>query len=170
MKFQDYNKFREITESTSLKDWMVPLNEANSNTRYSVEVNFRTNTDEVLEAFAKIALGYVSASMKQSGFHIKQVYDEKPLRILVSTRNWDDGEWIVIVSFNPQHEGGSFVLSKGFYNREHRSVSIQSSQKTGDSAAVISADVKNILFALKNEPDRRMERLNPVKLKRGPKG
>src|SRR5882672_424810 len=92
---------------------LIPVNEAD--TRYSVEVNYRTKTDEVLKAAAKITLGYVSAALKKAEFHVKQVFEEEPFRIMVSARNWDDGEWVVIVSWNPQEH--CYVISKGFYNK-----------------------------------------------------
>ena len=77
--------------------WLVD-EEANlqeGNTRYSVEVNFRTNTDEILKNYAKISLGYVSAALKKKDYHVKQVFDESPIRILISSRNWDNGEWVI---------------------------------------------------------------------------
>lgn len=146
------------------------LNEGASATRYSIEVNYRSKAKEVLQAYAKIALGYVSAALKQNGFHVKHVYDEEPLRIMVSSRNWDDGEWIGIVSFNPNHEGGCFVISKGFYNKERKTASIQSSKKcSGDGAAEITKELRNMMHDLKDKPDRHREKLKAVPLKRGPK-
>jgi hypothetical protein len=92
------------------------------------------------------------------------------LRILVASRNFDDGEWVGVVNFNPQHEGGAFVISKGFYNRDRRSVSVQSSKKVdGDSAAAITTELRNMMNGLKGQKDRHQEKLNPVALKRGPK-
>lgn len=146
------------------------LNEGATATRYSVEVNYRTKAKEALQAYAKIALGYVSAALKQSGYHVKHVYDEQPLRIMVSSRNWDDGEWIGIVSFNPDHDGGCFVISKGFYNKERKTASIQSSNKcNGDSASEITRELRNMMHDLKDKPDRHREKLKAVPLKRGPK-
>lgn len=142
--------------------------EAVETSRYAVEVNYRTTSKEAQEGFAKIALGYVSAALKAHGFHTKHVFDEKPLRLLVSSRNWDDGEWCGIVTWN--HEHNCFVISKGFYNRERKTVSIQHSQKcTGDSAAEVSKELHNMMHSVKNTPDRHMEKLKPVPLKRGPK-
>jgi hypothetical protein len=172
ISFIDYFAQRTVTESTSLKEWLediTPLNEAVNTTRYSVEVNFRSKIDEVKEAFAKICLGYVSAALKQDGYHIKQVFDDKPLRILVSTRNWDNGEWVGIISYNPNHEKGSFVMSKGFYNKDRKTVSIQSNHKTGDNAGDIVADLRNMMHSVKHQKDRHVEKLKPVPLKRGPK-
>jgi hypothetical protein len=144
------------------------LTEAADSTRYSVEVNYRTTPDEALEAFAKIALGYASAGIKQHNFHVKHVYTEKPIRILVSSRNWDDGEWIVVVSWNAEHK--CFVISKGYYNKDRRTVSIQSSEKcAGDNAAEITKQVYNMMHHLKGQKDRHQEKLKPVPLKRGPK-
>jgi hypothetical protein len=169
------NKLKEFTEEANIEDWykenLRPLTEASSNSRYSVEVNYRTKIKEMLEGFAKICLGYVSAGMKQSGYHVKHVYEEKPLRILVSSRNWDDGEWVGIVYFHPDHDGGSFVISKGFYNKDVKSVSMQSRQKCkGNSAAEITAELRNLMHSLKGKPDRHVEKLKGVPLKRGPKG
>lgn len=147
------------------------LNEASTNGRYSVEVNFRSTLSEILEASAKIILGYVSAAMKQSGYHIKHVYDQQPIRILVSSRNWDDGEWVGIVYFHPEHDGGCFIISKGFFNKDVKSISMQSRTKCkGDSAAEITTELRNLMHELKNKPDRHQEKLKGVPLKRGPKG
>ena len=144
------------------------LDEAANATRYSIEVNFRTTPKEALEAFAKIALGFASAGMKQHDFHVKHVFTEKPLRILVSSRNWDDGEWVVLVSWNPEHN--CFIVSKGFYNKDRKTVSIQKSEKcAGESASEITKQVYNMMQDLKNKPDRHQEKLKPVPLKRGPK-
>jgi hypothetical protein len=137
-------------------------------TRYSIEINYRTNVDEVLEAFAKIALGFVSAGIKGHDYHVKHVYTEKPLRILVSSRNWDDGEWVVVVSWNPQHK--CFVVSKGFYNKDRRTISVQDSEKCkGDNSAEITKQVLNMMHDLKGKPSRNTEKLKGVLLKRGPK-
>jgi hypothetical protein len=70
------------------------LTERTTATRYSVEVNYRTKIKEVLQQHAKIVLGYVSAALKQNGYHIKQVFEDEPIRILVSTRNFEEGEWV----------------------------------------------------------------------------
>jgi hypothetical protein len=161
----NFREFVSIDENTSISELFA---EATTATRYSVDVNFRSKAKEVLEAYAKIVLGYVSAALKQNNYHIKQVFDESPMRILVSTRNWDDGEWVGIVSFNPQQQ--CFVISKGFYNKDRKTASIQSSQKcSGDSAADIAKEMRNIMHDLKDKPDRHRERLRGVPLKRGPK-
>lgn len=145
------------------------LTEAADSTRYSVEVNFRTTPEETLESYAKIALGYVSAGIKQHNFHVRHVYTDKPVRILVSSRNWDDGEWCVVVTWNTEQK--CFVVSKGFYNKDRRTVSIQSSEKAeGENAAELTKHVFNMMHDLKNKPDRHQEKLKPVPLKRGPKG
>ena len=169
-------KLNEFQEDANIQDWFEEnvnplLNEATTSARYSVEVNFRTKVKEVMEGYAKICLGYVSAGMKQSGYHIKHVYDEKPLRILVSNRNWDDGEWVGLVYFHPEHEGGSFIMAKGFYNKNVKSVSMQSRQKCqGDSPAEITKELRNLMHHLKTKPDKHVEKLKGVPLKRGPKG
>jgi hypothetical protein len=144
------------------------ITEAVETSRYSIEVNYRTKTDEVLDGFAKICLGYVSAALKNHGYHTKHVFDEKPIRLLVSSRNWDDGEWTGIITWNSKHN--CFVVSKGFYNKDRKTVSIQSSQKCkNDSAADLTKDLHNMMFHLKKQPDKNMPKLKPVPLKRGPK-
>lgn len=174
MNFKDFLNLDSFDESTSLSKWLekaMPLIEATTASRYAVDVNFRSQIKEILEAYAKIALGFVSAGLKQNGYHVKHVFQESPLRILISTRNWDDGEWIGVVSFNPKHDGGSFIISKGFFNKDRKTVSIQSSKKcNGDSAAEITKEVRNLMHGLKNEKDRHLEKLKPLPLKRGPKG
>lgn len=170
--------FRVYLTEQNLGDWLMfvrltptalhSLTEATDSTRYSVEVNYRTTPDEALDAYAKIALGYVSAGIKQHNFHVKHVYTEKPIRIMVSSRNWDDGEWVVLVTWNPEHK--CFVISKGFYNKDRHTVSVQSSEKTeGENAAEITKQVYNMLHDLKGKPDRHLEKLKPVPMKRGPK-
>lgn len=144
------------------------ITEAVETTRYSIEVNYRTKAKEVLEGFAKIALGYVSAALKNHNYHTKHVYSEKPMRLLVSTRNWDDGEWVGCVTWNHEHD--CFVISKGFYNREKRTVNIQKSNRCkGDNAAEVARELVNLMHNLKDTPDRHTEKLKPVPLKRGPK-
>lgn len=156
----------EKKEGFSFKEWL--LSEISStSSRYSVDVNYRTNRKEALEAFAKITLGYVSAALKQNGYHVKHVFEETPLRIIVSFRNWDDGEWNLIISFNPEH---GFILSRGFYNKGRKSTSVISSEKIdGESAAEITAKARNEIHRLKQVPDRHKEKLKAVPLKTGPK-
>lgn len=166
--------FRSFLENEEIGEWLFFINfkpticETADSTRYSIEVNYRTTQDEILSAGAKIILGYVSAGIKQYDFHVKHVYAEKPIRILISSRNWDDGEWTVLVSWNDKEK--CFVASKGFYNKDRRTVSIQSSEKcSGENAAEITKQVYNMMYDLKGKPDRHMEKLKPVKLKPGPK-
>lgn len=151
------------------QEWMEKrLNEGN--TRYSVEVNYRTKTREVLEGFAKIALGYVSAGLKKQGYHVRQIFDEEPVRIMVSSRNWDDGEWVGMISYSPKDEGGCFIISNGFYNKDRKTVSVQRSEKCkNDTPAEMTKELVNMMHGLKGVKDRHMEKLNPVRLKRGPK-
>lgn len=168
MDFKNWLKLENVNENTSLSEWSeINLSEAKG-TRYSVEVNYRSKASEALDAFAKIALGYVSAAMKKNDFHVKHVFDEVPIRILVSSRNWDDGEWVGVVHFNP--EQGCFVISKSFYNKARKTVSLKGSKKcSGDSASEIAKDLKNLMNSLKDKPDRHEEKLKSVPLKRGPK-
>lgn len=142
------------------------LNEAD--TRYSVEVNYRTKTEEVLKTAAKITLGYASAGLKNADFHVKQVFEVEPYRIMVSARNWDDGEWVALVSWNQQH--CCYFISKGFYNKDRKTVSVQSSERCeAENASEIVQKVKNIMHDLKGKPDRHVQKLKKVPLKRGPK-
>jgi hypothetical protein len=149
-------------------NWLKNETVSESDTRYSVEVNFRTRTEEVLKHAAKITLGYASAALKKSHFHVKQVFEEEPLRILISSRNWDDGEWVGVVSWNMEQK--CYVISKGFYNKDRKSVSIQSSKHCdAENASEIVTHVKNMMHDLKDKPDRHLEKLKKVPLKRGPK-
>ena len=50
------------------------LTEAVETSRYAVEVNYRTTSKEALEGYAKICLGYVSAALKNHGYHTKHVF------------------------------------------------------------------------------------------------
>jgi hypothetical protein len=146
----------------------APLEE--SNTRYSVEINFRTKIKEVLEHYAKICLGYVSAALKHADYHVKQVFDDNVIRLLVSSRNWDDGEHVVVVSWNPHHQ--AFFITKGNYNKMHKNVTFPkgSSEKCDtDSANEIAQKVKNLMHHLKDVPDKHLEKLKKVPLKTGPK-
>lgn len=148
--------------------WLKSGTLLESNSRYSVEVNYRTRTNEVLHNAAKITLGYASAGLKKAEYHVKQVFEEEPLRILVSTRNWDDGEWVGVVSWHPSKM--KYVVSCGFYNKDRKSVSVQKSKESdAENAADIVKEVRNMMHDLKDKPDRHVEKLKRVPLKRGPK-
>lgn len=165
-EFLHYQK--EVGEPLFFLKPMDRLTEYADATRYSIEINYRTNVNEILEAFAKIALGFVSAGIKGHNYHIKHVYTEKPVRIIVSSRNFDDGEWCVVVSWHPEHK--CFVVSKGFYNKDRRTVSVQGSEKCkGDNSAELAKQVLNMMHDLKGKPDRHLEKMKAVNLKRGPK-
>lgn len=143
-----------------------PLNESDS--RYSVEVNYRTKIDEVLKSYAKICLGYASAGLKRKEFHVRQVFEESPLRIMISSRNWDDGEWVGLVSWNESKH--CYVISSGFYNKDRKTVSVQNSKECdANSAAEIVSEVINMMHDLKDKPDRHVQKLKKVPLKRGRK-
>lgn len=168
-----YNNINQVNEETSLMEWCKDnhiINEVTSTGRYSIEVNFRSKIKEILNAYAKICLGYVSAAMKQNGYHIKHVYEQDPIRILVSASNWIEGTWVGMVYFHPEHDGGSFIISKGYYNKDVKTISMQSKQKCkGDSAAEITSELRNLMHTLKTTPDRHLEKLKAPKMKRGPK-
>jgi len=167
MLFSDWLDQKEISDIRNFIGEEV-LSEGQQ-TRYSIEVNYRSDFQEILEAFAKIALGYISAALKKRDYHVKHVFSEKPLRILVSTRNWDDGEWVAVVIYNPNLN--CFVMGKGFYNRNRRSVQIQNHKKcTGKSAAEVAHELLNFMEELKKLKPRDSHRLKKAPLKRGPKG
>lgn len=170
-----YKDLKKINDTTSFSEWKNEveknfiLNESTSG-RYSIEVNFRSKMREILNAYAKICLGYVSAALKQNGYHVKHVYEEDPVRILVSSSNWVDGTWVGMVVFNPEHDGGSFIICKGFYNKDVKTISMQSKNKCkGDSAAEITSELRSLMHTLKSTPDRHLEKLKGPNKKRGPK-
>ena len=149
-------------------NWLKNQNLTEADTRYSVEVNYRTKTDDVLKHAAKIVLGYASAALKKNDYHVKQVFEEDPLRILVSARNWDDGEWVGVVSWHPKKR--CYIVSRGFYNKDRKSVSVQQSKDcNAENAAEIVKEVRNMMHSLKDKPDRHVEKLKKVPMKRGPK-
>jgi len=145
------------------------LSEAIEHTRYSVEINYRTKKEDVLSGFAKITLGYVSAALKKEGYHVKLIFNEEPYRIIVTARNWDDGGWCALISYN--HTLDMFVLSKGFYNKSKQTVSVVDNKKIdGDlNASSMTYKLKNIMDDIKHKPDKHKEKLKGINLKRGPK-
>lgn len=144
------------------------IKESVETSRYAVDVNYRTTMEEANHGFAKIALGYVSAALKKMGFHVKLVFSEKPLRIIVSSRNWDDNEWVGMISYNSSL--GFFVLSKGYYNRTKKTVTVMSSSKIDGptSASNMAEKLKNSMDDLKTAPARKNAEIK-IDLKRGPK-
>jgi len=145
------------------------LLESVEHTRYSVEINYRTKKEDVLSGFAKITLGYVSAALKKEGYHVKLIFDEEPYRIIVTARNWDDGGWCSLISYN--HKLDMFVLSKGFYNKSKKTVSVVNTEKIdGDlNASSMTYKLKNVMDDIKHKPDKHKEKLKGINLKRGPK-
>jgi hypothetical protein len=146
------------------------INES-ATSRYSVEVNFRTKQKEVLEQAGKITLGYVSAALKNHNppYHVKQNFEQNPIRIVVSTRNFEEGEWVGILAFHPT-DNGKYVIANGFYNRGMKTVSLQTwKDAQGDSPAELAAEMINVMAELKGRTDRHLPSLKPVPLKRGPK-
>lgn len=144
------------------------LNEKVEAARYAVEVDFTTTMDEADHGFAKIALGYVSSCLKKLGYHCRLVFTEKPLRVIVSSRNWDDGEWVGMISYN-QHLG-MFVLSKGYYNKLDKSVSVQHKMQLDKpySGQAMAEKLRNMMMDLKKEKPRTTPSVT-INLKRGPK-
>ena len=151
----------------SYKDWKK-INEAAEETRYSVGVNYRTSPDEVLDVYAKISLGYVSAAIKNYGYHTKHVYTETPYRLLISSGDWSDGEWVGVVSWD--HKNKCFVISSGFYKKMTKTVSIVKTDACRyDTASKIAQEVYSIMKSLEDKPDRKTIELKPAKKKTGPK-
>lgn len=133
----------------NFKNWRV-LNEYADTSRYSIEVNFKTTAEEILEAYAKISLGYVSSAIKKLGFHTKHIYTETPIRLMVSAGKWEEGENIVIISWDKGNK--CFALSNGLYNKTKRTVSIKKVSKcSGKDAAEIYSEVFQKLQELKKE-------------------
>lgn len=153
--FRDWHDLRFLNEDVS---------------RYSVEVNYRTSKKEVLDAWAKLVLGFVSAALQREGYHCKHIYSEKPFRILVTTNNWDDGAWTAVLLFNHDHE--CFVISSGFWNKDRKTVSIQrDTGKCSESTAVdLVNKMLNFMYDLRKRDPRRVNQLKPAPMKRGPRG
>ena len=154
------------------KQHTLILNEKVERSRYAVEVDFRTTSSEANYGFAKIALSYVSTALKNLGYHVKLVFTEKPLRVIVSSRNWDDGEWVGMITYND--DLNMFVLSKGNFNKADRTVSIKSkevfpnSKNNPLSGKSMSEKLKSVMDNLKGmkvEPKPDLD----FNLKRGPK-
>ena len=143
----------------------MKLNEASN--RYSVEVNYRTHMKEVIDGFARLALGFVSSAMKQRGYHVKQVFDQPPFRVIVSSQNWLDGEWVLAVSYNPEMK--CFIISKGWFNKDRDTMTLQSNEKcSGHSAAEIYKQMFNKMAKIKDEPPHHHGGLKGIKGKTGP--
>lgn len=130
------------------------FNEGSQNSRYSVEVNFDTIKSDCLISYAKIILGYISAAMKKMNYHVKMVFSAKPLRVIIASRNWDDGEWVGMVSYNEEKD--YFTISKGFYNKLNKSVAIQETQIIKDpvNAKIISYKLRDMMKDLEGKKDR----------------
>jgi hypothetical protein len=167
-KFTEWRLIRESVDHLKMLADTIPLTEADSS-HYSIEVNFRTTKEELLDAYAKLVLGYVSAAVKQSGYHVKHVYSEKPIRILVATRNWDDGEWVSSVIYHPEHN--CFVMTAGHWNKDRRTVSVnddETKKLDAENAAGIATKLVNYMHDLKKK-EPRTKMLKPAPHKRGPK-
>jgi hypothetical protein len=153
----------------SFKEWCDLSLLVEDVSRYSVEVNYRTSKREVLDAWSKLVLGFVSSALQREGYHVKHLYSEKPYRILVSTNNWDDGAWTAVLMFN--HEKECFVISSGFWNKDRRTVSIQrdTDRCAEDTAAGLVQKLLNHMYELRRRDPRVINKLKPVPMKRGPK-
>ena len=73
-----------------------------------------------------------------------------------------------MVSWNKEHK--CYILSKGFYNKDRRTVSVQDNKYLeAENASDITSKIKNVFHELKDKPDRHVEKLKKVPLKRGPR-
>lgn len=160
--------FDEWLEKKDLGEDFAIITEGMQTSRYSVEVNYRTEIQEVLDNFAKIVLGYVSAALKNCGYHCKNLFNQKPYRVLISTRNWDDGEWVGVVCFN--HSKNHFMLGKGIYNKDRKSIAVEDiAEIDSKSASDIVRKLRNSMEELKKATPRGSQTLHGVPMKRGPK-
>lgn len=130
------------------------INEGSQNIRYSVEVNFDTTKDDCLISYAKIMLGYVSAAMKKMNYHVKLVFSELPLRLIVASRNWDDGEWVGMIAYNDKQD--HFTISKGFYNKLNKTVEIQETELVADpvNGKIMSLKLRDMMKDLEGKKDK----------------
>lgn len=146
-------------------EWMIL---AEQTTRYSIDMNYRTSIPEIIDGYAKLLLGYLSAALKSQNYHIKLVLDAKPMRITISTRNWDDGERAAVISFHEPSK--KFIFSKGFYNKTSRTVALDQSHKTlqGTSAAELMKEIIPLIHQTEKE-EPQPPKLNPIRHKTGPK-
>jgi hypothetical protein len=141
--------------------------EGSQTARYSVEVGYRTEIQEAIESFVKITLGYVSAAMKKHGYHCKIVISENPYRVIVSSRNWDDGEWTGIASFD--YKENCFIVGEGTYNKERQTVSVVKKEKSkGKSASDVVKELKEAMESLKRKAGVDNSALDGPEMKRGP--
>jgi hypothetical protein len=120
------------------------FDEGSQNSRYSVEVNFDTTKDDCLISYAKIMLGYISAAMKKMNYHVKLVFSENPLRLIVASRNWDDGEWVGMISYNEGKD--HFTISKG--------VEETNILENPINAKILSHKLRDIMKNLEDKKDR----------------
>lgn len=170
------NEFREIKEIVEIpleKLIETFLEYSSSNridetanvTRYSVEVNYNTDQKDFLKGYAKIVLGYVSAALKKQGFHCRIVFSEEPYRVIVTSRNWDDGEPVAMITYNQDHN--FFVLSKGHYNKLKKTVTVNSKEKIDGtiSSHNMVTKIKREVEEMKNKVLKKDDDLS----KRGPK-
>lgn len=163
----NFKKWFESEEQSTFKEMQKCVLTENKVSRYSVEVNYRTNLKEVIDGFSKLVLGFLSAACKNNGnFHVKMVHSEKPYRIIVSERNFQDGEYACVVQFSESLM--CFTISTGFYNKGKKTVNIQSTVKAkGMSASEIANEILSTLRELEKKPAYKIDMNAPKK--RGPK-
>ena len=138
-----------------------------SASRYSIPVDYRTGKSEVMENFARMVLGFVSSAMKGIGYHVKNLYNDNPYRIIISSRNWDDGEWCGCLLFDLKKN--KFVIAEGHYNKDKRTVSIKKASNTDKhTGSDLYKEMKELMDRLKRMKGRQsLQGVNNKK--RGPK-
>jgi len=135
--------------------------------RYSVQIDFQTTAEKAHDDFAKLVLGFLSAALKAKNFQVKKVFEKEPIRIVVSSRNFQEGEIIAVVSHH--NDDSCFVYTKCYYNKDRETATKISSEKIpGDnSASSIFKFVYAKMNSIKDEKPHHIH-LNPVKGQTGP--
>lgn len=163
--YQSWLAFRELFRAA---DRQLLLER--TGVRYAVDVNYRTNMSEVLDHFSQLSLGYLKKALNNHGYNVKQVYSAKPYRLIVSTRQWQDREWVGVVNFD--EETAHFVWHEAVYDKGRKTAKIpegHSKKLKGRSASSLFEEVHPMLKELKDRPLRYGEPMNPAPRKRGPK-
>ncbi len=142
------------------------ISEGSQNVRYSVEINYDTSNKDVKSGFAKICLGYISAALKKMEFHTKIILSHKPFRVIVSSRNWDDGEWVGMITYNDDLD--CFVVSRGHYNKMNKTVVVEKSIKMPSdySAKDVSKYVYQMMKDLKGVKNKHFPEYRKVHVRK----
>lgn len=163
--YQSWLAFRRLFDTCESR----PLLER-TGVRFAVDINYGTDMGEVIDHYSQLCLGYLKKAFNNHGFPVKQVYSVKPYRLIISTRQWQDREWVGIVNFD--EPTSSFVWHEGLYDKGRKTAGIPdgaSKKLSGKSAAALFDEIMPLLRALKDKPLRYGENLKPALRKRGPK-